>query len=141
MAKKKKTSITDSDNWVEKAKRRQALLTNLTAEQVMKAVDYIDGDGHTVYKKEVLIDTCGWPGETASAVCHEIHSDMSDPKSTLFGNDGRPLDKLYGWYCLDLLSSLASALNVKYEHCMGRGFQARKITEALREHFKEPASV
>jgi hypothetical protein len=36
-----------------------------------------------------------------------------------------------------MLELLAGALGVKYPSCMGRGFQARAIQQAMRQHFNE----
>lgn len=116
---------------------KYALLAALSKTQIMAAVRFIKGDGHTIFPIEHLVTKCKWPAETAEAVCQTFESDGSI-KGTIF-KDGKPVKECRGWYCLDVLMALASALNVKYEGCMGRGFQARAIDKAIREHFKQGA--
>jgi hypothetical protein len=116
------------------------MIRALTIEQIMKALDYIDGDGHTVFKYSALIE-CGWPEETALAVCTEQTSDGSW-KGSIWGKDGKMIKECFGWYSLDLLYAIARSFDVKFGSCMGRGFQAREIDRALRAHFKgEPANA
>jgi len=110
------------------------LLRQLTKAKLMKAVRFINGDGHSLFPRNLLIEKCGWPEETADAVCSEFESDGSG-KGDIFDNKGKIIPKLYGWYSLDLLRAIAAAFNITYEGCMGRGFQARKIDEAIRMHF------
>jgi hypothetical protein len=134
MAKKKRAkSIKDIDPLTHEQKHE--LLKKLTKEQVMAAVDFIAGDGHSIFAEDSLLQR-GWPAETARSVCREFSSDLSDPKATIFDGEGKVMKKLYGWYGLDVLSCLAHSLNVSYEGCIGRGFQARAIDKAIREHFQ-----
>lgn len=137
MAKKKKTIGEDPIAY------RDHQLLHLTKEQVLAALDFIKGDGHTIFKEECLIEQCGWSKEAARSVSKVHESDNRDPRGMIFSNDGQGIyAELYGWYSLDVLRALASVLKVEYEGCMGRGFQARKIDEALRNHLKEtPCAV
>lgn len=137
MAKKKSKAERDFIKFEKSLERRENLLKKLTTEQVMAAVIFIDGDGHTICPESALVEKCKWPADIAHSVCQAFESDLSDPKSTIFDNEGKPVAQMYGWYCLDVLRSLASAFNVTYEGAMGRGFQARLIDKALRKHFNQ----
>ena len=119
----------------------RAMIRALSDEQILKALDLINGDGHSIKYTRALIEVCGWPEELANAVSKEIESDTSDPKSTIFDKDGNIVEKCYGWYTLSVLMAIASALDVEYRGTIGRGFQARAIDEALREHFKKKEEV
>ena len=41
---------------------------------------------------------------------------------------------------LSLLEFLADALGIEYRRCMGRGFQAQAIQQALHQHFNTPST-
>lgn len=138
MAKKKQTIGDDPIAY------RDHQLLHLTKEQVLAALDFIDGDGHTIFKEESLIEKCGWSKEAARSVCKVIESSKDgNPKGQIFSTDGRGIySELYGWYCLDVLRWLARVFGVEWDRSiMGRGFEARAITEALRQHLKEAAHV
>jgi len=131
MAKKKVTDIRDA-----KPHRpdKYKLLKALSEKQIMAALEFIGGDGHTIFPMEHLVKMCHWPKETAEAVCHKYSSDGS-AKGSIFKDNGEMLESCKGWYSLDVLYALASSLDVKFEGCLGRGFQARAIDSAIREHF------
>jgi len=113
-------------------------LRDLTKKQVRAVVEYVDGDGHTIFDRKVLLDDCGWPAEIADTVCEKLESDMGSPKGMIFGKNYEVIEELYGWYGLSVLSQLAAVLEVDYEDKMGRGFRARSITKALLEHLDNP---
>jgi len=116
-------------------------LKNLTLDQVRSLVEYVDGDGHTVFDRKALVEACAWPSEMADLVCKVIRSDLNRPKGTVFGTRGEAIAALYGWYGLEVLSRVAAALGVKYEIKIGRGFQARAITEELLKHLEESTTA
>lgn len=106
----------------------------LTKEQVLKAVDLIDGDGHTIFKRDIL-EEAGWPKPLIDKMCKVYKSDTGEPKGTIFNNEGQPLIMLEGVYGLDVLQFIARMFEIKYPPCFGRGFQARALTEDIRKHF------
>jgi len=110
------------------------LVAELTAEQVLAICDVIDGDGHTIFKPEAFLKA-GTPSAVVDEMCETIKSDTSDPRSTIFDNDGNVMAKLRGVYGLRFLSRIARSFNIDSPGCLGRGFQARALTKAIREHF------
>lgn len=133
---KKKKKVTDIRDAKPHRPDKYKLLKALSEKQVMAAVDFIAGDGHTIFPMEHLVKKCHWPKETAEAVCQEYTSDGS-AKGSIFKDDGEVIESCKGWYSLDVMYALATALDVKYEGCMGRGFQARAIDTAIRKHFNQ----
>ena len=89
-------------------------------------------DGHTIFKPEAFTDL-GLAPEIVEAFTHTHKSDGS-PKGSIFVG-GQAVQSLKGVYGLDLLEFLAQALDVKYRGCLGRGFQAAAIQQALQAHF------
>lgn len=94
-------------------------------------------DGHTILNPEAFIDA-GLAAEVVEFATTTYKSDGS-PKGTIFVR-GEPVPELTGVYGLNLLTLLADALGVRYRSCMGRGFQASAIQEALRRHLLPPTS-
>ena len=101
---------------------------SITKEQVRKAfdADVIRGDGHTIFAPSFYEDHFD--------VAHlevEYESDYSNGKSTIYSNDGVPMDKTTGVYNLRFLQWLAKELDVDYPSMSGRGSQASAIARAI----------
>ena len=108
-----------------------AAIRQLPAETIRQAAGLCDG--HSILAPQAYVDA-GLPPEVVRHVTTTHRSDNSSPKSTIFVSD-RPVDSLRGVYGLHLLELLADALGVRYQQCLGRGFQARAIQRALHDHF------
>jgi len=108
-------------------------LAAMTAEQIMACVDLCDG--HTIFKPSAFV-VRGLPEEGLHNFA-EAHQSDGSPKGNITDLDtGAFIEEIGGIYGLQFLERVARALNVDYEGCMGRGFQARKIQKALKEHFE-----
>jgi hypothetical protein len=107
---------------------------NLTRVDMAKVVAFLHsdgGDGWTIWKPSKFTDM-GFRKQDLPVRTYK--SDTRDPKSTIFGNDGKVLKKLEGVYGLTFLYCLAGALGVNAENgLMGRGFQAQYVTGKLLE--------
>lgn len=105
-----------------------------------KALEYIDGDGHTLYKPDALV-AAGFPSSFIKEYTFVHKSDYSNPKYVIFGNDGNPVDEMSAVTALTLHYAVASSLDLAegrdYESYGGRGSQARAIAEAIRETIKD----
>jgi len=120
-------------------KEKPQSLKTLTNEQILAALNLIQGDGHTIWKVEAFEKI--WPTWAVQRFSQEIESDTSSPMSTVFGHSGEVIAKLFGIYGLTVLYGIASDLGVKYESKFGRGSQAREIDEAVRKHFAHLTGV
>ena len=90
-------------------------------------------DGHGIIDPRQLVES-GLPAEAVGYFTETLKSDGT-PKGTIFV-DGQPVESLDGVYGLRLLEAIASALDVTYPSCMGRGYQARAIQAALRQYLR-----
>ena len=117
-------------DWTDKVR----VVKRLSVEQLRAAVDLIGGDGHTIFDPEAFVAKCGWQKEDIKPFITLYKSDLTDTKETIFTPDG-VAKQLEGVYGLSMLKSCAGALNVEYEGALGRGFEARNITAALRKHW------
>jgi hypothetical protein len=91
-------------------------------------------DGHTIFKPEAFIETGAPPALIAQHTkCYE--SNPSDPKETIFDEDGDPMNQCLGVYGLQMIQVMCSDLGVDYEAKMGRGFQAAACRAAIIKHF------
>ena len=88
-------------------------------------------DGHGILDPRKIVEA-GLPAEAVGYFTETLKSDGT-PKGTIFIN-GEPVDSLTGVYGLRLLEALAAAFGITYPSFMGRGYQARAIQAALREH-------
>lgn len=101
---------------------------SITKAQVREALDadVIRGDGHTIYAPSFYADHFD--------VAHleiEYKSDYSSGKSTIYDNDGVPMESTKGVYNLRFLQWLAKELDVDYPSMSGRGSQASAIARAI----------
>jgi hypothetical protein len=102
-----------------------------------KAMEYIDGDGHTLYKPEALV-AAGFPSHFIKEYTWIQKSDYSNPKYVIFDNNGQPVDEMKAVAALTLHYAVASALDlqggVDYDDTiLGRGTQAAELSRAIRK--------
>ena len=90
-------------------------------------------DGHTIFKPEAFLDV-GVPQELVARCTNTYESDFSNPKYTISGPDGHPVNHMSGIYGLDALASMVRDFDLEYEPKLGRGFQARMYQKALHKH-------
>jgi hypothetical protein len=108
-------------------------INELSKEQILAAVNIIDGDGHTIFKPEAFVKA-GWPQELVDQYTETIESNFDDPKETIISN-GKTVKQLKGIYGLSLLHRITSAIGTEGTSKLGRGFQARQLTENIKAHF------
>ena len=124
--------VTERNFW-EDSKLRD-LLTSLlkTSEEARR---FLDGDGHSIYKGDYLIQI-GYPEAFVKKYESTLKSDYSSAKTTIFDNEGNMVDELVGIQALTFHYAVASALwlegGVDYnDSLLGRGFQAKEISRAI----------
>lgn len=93
----------------------------------------IGNDGHTIWPVEVL---AAFPPELQRRFVETHLSSATDPTRAIYKN-GKVVDQLKGVYGLHILFALAQDLSVHYKDALGRGTQARYLTEALNKHLEK----
>ena len=95
-------------------------------------------DGHGIFDPQALLDL----GVPADVVEHNTTTYESDgsPKGSISNSRGDLLATCRGVYGLHFLEYLAGCFSLRYQRAFGRGTQARRIQEALFEHFEVNAS-
>lgn len=107
-------------------------MSAMTDDQIMACIDLCDG--HSIFSRDQFLDH-GVPEGGIDNFIDEFKSDGT-PMGTIFDSKtGKAKDSMVGISGLDFLIKIAGALDVKYEDFIGRGFQARAIKKALREHY------
>lgn len=101
-------------------------------ESILALLDRIGGDGHTIFKPDVLGE---FPEELQQRFITTLHSDTSDYKSTIFDDQGNILKSIDGVYGLDVQEGILSDLGLRIRDFTGRGFRARAATDAIRHFF------
>lgn len=101
-----------------------------------EAINFIDGDGHSIYEAEVL-EKAGFPNILLEPITYVHKSDTRSIKSTIFDKDGNVIPELKGVAALELHYAVANALllvaGADYnDTLLGRGFQARELAEAIK---------
>ena len=96
-------------------------------------------DGHTIFKPEAFL-AVGVPQELVDRCTDTYESNFDDPKQTISGPDGRPVNAMRGVYGLDMLAIMVRDFELEYELKLGRGFQARVYQEALHKHLDAAAT-
>ena len=105
--------------------------TEIDPKIVLAAADICDG--HTIFDPQAFVEV-GVPQELVDRCTSIYESDFSDPKYTISGPDGKPVNQMKGIYGLDALGSMVRDFDLEYPLKMGRGFQARVYQEALHKH-------
>lgn len=106
---------------------------DVSKDEMTKLLSVIGGDGHTIYNESYLLEH-DVPNSVVNAFVTTYKSD-----GTLKGNievNGAPVKSMKGVYGLSVLWSLASHFNVESDK-MGRGFQARELTDGIRKALAE----
>jgi hypothetical protein len=126
--------IKERDFWKD-FKRKELMVTLI--KNVRSVQDVIDGDGHSIYKSDWLIQQ-GLPEELVRGIEREFKSDYSSAKSTIFDGDGNMVDSMTGVSALQLHYEIAAWLllegGVDYNDTLtGRGFQAKELAQAIKK--------
>ena len=102
----------------------------------------IEGDGHTIFSPEYYAPHFTVDELRKAGLIQNHRSDMSDNKSTIYGDDGIVLEELKdSVYNLDFLYWLRHELGIDEPVTMiGRGSQARQIVGQIRK-VVSPATV
>ena len=98
---------------------------------VLAAADICDG--HTIFNPEAFVEV-GVPQSLIDRCTSTYKSDFSDPKYTISGADGNPVEEMSGIYGLDMLESMVRDFGLRCAVKFGRGFQARIYQEALHKY-------
>lgn len=94
----------------------------------------IVGDGHTIFTPDFYSPYFSEYELVEAGLMTTLKSDYSSAKSTIFGDDGVPLEELTGVYNLSFLEWLAEQVGATdYPTYNGRGSQARAIVEAIKQ--------
>ena len=104
---------------------------DLGKEKVEAILDFLGGDGHTIYATTQLVEL-GVPETVLKDVVERHVTEKRNPKSQLFTADGVPIDKLDGVHGLALLKKIAADLGI-FSSKMGRGWQMRDLQEQVRD--------
>ena len=112
-------------------RRAVAAVRELSTDVVLKAANLCDG--HTILDPQAFSEV-GVPEVIVKHLTQTHHSDGTHKGS--LSVEGKQVEQVEGVYGLRMLEFLASALNVEYGRCYGRGSQARAIQQALAAHFK-----
>jgi hypothetical protein len=118
-------------DWTDKVN----VINRLSVEQLRAAVKLINGDGHTIFDPAAFVKRCGWTEADIVVFTETNKSDLNDVKGIITNRNGDVLNELQGVYGLLLLEAIAKVLNVEYLETLGRGTQAREITDALLKHW------
>ena len=94
----------------------------------------IVGDGHTIFDPSYYAPHFSEDELRKAKLIQTYKSDKSDPKSTIFGTDGKPMTKLKGVYNLEFLYWLCGALGINsHNDYTGRGSQAQELARRIRK--------
>ena len=126
--------IKERDFWQD-FKRKELMVTLI--KNVRSVQDVIDGDGHSIYKSDWLIQQ-GLPEELVRGIEREFTSDYSSAKSTIFDGNGNMVHSMTGVSALQLHYEIAAWLllegGVDYNDTLtGRGFQAKELAQAIKK--------
>lgn len=107
---------------------------NLPAATLLLVCDFLEGDGHTVWRTEPLQKLL--PQEYVEEVTNKFESDTGHYKTTIFKN-GEVVPETTGVYGLSLYRRIARDLGLPGSEMGGRGFAARDLDRRIREHLQE----
>ena len=108
----------------------------LTKREALSLIDFFGYDGHGIYHVDKVAETTGVPESKLERWVHTHKTDTSDPKSTIYGDSGRPITELRGIYALDVVDSIAYVLKI-YSSMNGRGSRARDLSGQIKEAFAD----
>lgn len=112
--------------------------TEIPASVVLAAAELCDG--HTIFAPEAFVEI-NVPQELIARCTDVYESNLSDPKYTISGPDGKPVNQLKGIYGLDALAGMIRDFKLPARGQLGRGSQAEVWKQALREHFAQTAQT
>ena len=112
-----------------------ALVRGLDPAVILRAAALCDG--HGILAPEAFT-AVGLPQAVVAQLTVAHRSDPAHPKATIF-RDGQAVASVTGVCGLQMLTFLAGCLGVEYRHCLGRGFQAEAIRDALHRRFEDAA--
>ena len=101
----------------------------LGKETLLKILDFLGNDGHTIYSRE-KIEELGVPQDILATVCIKHTYNKRNPKSVILAADGIKED-LVGVYGLDLLKKISADMGI-FTARMGRGWQMRDLQTLVR---------
>jgi hypothetical protein len=94
----------------------------------------IIGDGHTIFNPSFYAPHFSEDELRKAKLIHTYKSDTTNHKSTIFGKDGKPMEKLKGVYNLTFLYWLCGQLGVDSNNDFnGRGSQADALASRIRK--------
>jgi hypothetical protein len=94
----------------------------------------IIGDGHTIFNPSFYAPHFSEDELRKAKLIHTYKSDTTNHKSTIFGKDGKPMEKLKGVYNLTFLYWLCGQLGVDSNNDFnGRGSQADALARRIRK--------
>jgi hypothetical protein len=94
----------------------------------------IIGDGHTIFNPSFYAPHFSEDELRKAKLIHTYKSDTTNHKSTIFGKDGKPMEKLKGVYNLTFLYWLCGQLGVDSNNDFnGRGSQADVLASRIRK--------
>lgn len=105
--------------------------TDIPANVVLAAADLCDG--HTIMDPKAFLEV-GVPQEMVDRCTTIYESDFSNPKYTISGPDGKPVNQMRGIYGLDALSTMIRDFNLPATVKFGRGSQAYVWRDELHKH-------
>ena len=110
-----------------------------TLADVRAVLEVAADDGHSLLPPQLLLDAGANPvlvrGFTTT------HKSDGTPKGTIFDPQGKIVASMEAVYTLPLLQGVARRLGLKWEGKLGRGFEAREVTQSLRKWVGEQETV
>lgn len=103
----------------------------LGKEKVEEILDFLGGDGHTIYAIAQLVEL-GVPPTVLKDVAERHTTEKRNPKSQLFDMNGAPINALEGVHGLALMKKIAADLGI-FSSKMGRGWQMRDLQNQVRD--------
>lgn len=108
----------------------------LTKREALSLIDYFGNDGHGIYHVDKVAEATGVPESKLERWAHTHKSDSSSHKSTIYGNDGKPITELRGVYALSVVRSIGNVLEI-YSDMNGRGSMARDLSDQIKKAFAD----
>lgn len=107
--------------------------TDIPKDIVLAAAELCDG--HTIMAPKAF-EEIGVPPAMVSRCTSIYESDFSNPKYTISGPDGKPVNQMQGIYGLDALSSMIRDFGIIAPAKFGRGSQAYVWRDEIKKYFE-----
>lgn len=101
-----------------------------TLSDVRAVLEVAGDDGHSLLPPEALIEAGASP--TLARGFATTYKSDGTPKGTIFDPQGNIVESMQAVYSLALLQGVALRLDLRWEGKLGRGFEARAVSDALR---------